>query len=123
MGAMDRINLFQNVIPPPSAFGTRYDFCWNVDFMHDLPPYLGIAHRWRDGSTRIGPSSWHRSVPLYDLKDGIFAKPQFAADQAIAPSRSDKCKHFWSEPIGFRPLPELAPETLTTRLCGGYAGA
>ena len=39
MGAMGRINLFQNVVTPPSAFGTRQDFCWNLDFMRDPPPY------------------------------------------------------------------------------------
>jgi hypothetical protein len=60
-----------------------------------------------------------RSVPLYDLKDGIFADPQFADDQTIAPARSDKCEHFRSEPIGFRPLLGLAAEALVSRFCSG----
>jgi hypothetical protein len=64
-----------------------------------------------------------RTVPFYDLKNSIFAEPQFSADQAVAPSRSNKRKHFRSQPIGFRPLPGLAAKTLVTRLCGGNAGA
>src|SRR5438270_12756937 len=78
---------------------------------------------------RMSPYHPNRTIKLTSLGSALrsrgryFANPQFAADQAIAPSRSDKCKHFWSEPIGFRHLPGLAPKALAARFCGGDTGA
>jgi hypothetical protein len=51
--------------------------------------------------TRIGPSSRHGSVPLDDFKNGIFAQPQFAGDQAIDTAVSGQREDFRGEAVGF----------------------